>query len=81
TCVSGNITFYRKISSEPKGDYLKFYIDGVEKGKWAGKVDWAELSFPVKAGTRTFEWTYSKNGSVSVGMDTAWIDDIVFPID
>ena len=81
TCVSGNITFYRKVSSESKGDYLKFYIDGVGKGKWAGEVDWAELSFPVTAGTRTFEWTYSKDGSESEGGDTAWIDDIVFPID
>ena len=76
-CVSGNITFYRKVSSESGFDYLKFYIDGVEKDKWSGTEDWAEVSFPVTAGTRTFEWTYSKDGSISEGEDTAWIDDIV----
>jgi hypothetical protein len=60
---------------------LKFYIDGVEKGKWSGEKNWAVAFFSVTAGTRTFEWTYSKDGSESVGDDIAWIDDIAFPID
>jgi len=78
-CVSGNITFYRKVSSESDCDYLQFSIDGVEKSRWSGEEDWAEVSFGVTAGTRTFEWTYSKDGSESEGDDTAWIDDVVFP--
>jgi hypothetical protein len=78
-CVTGNITFCRKVSSESGFDVLKFYIDGVEQGKWSGREDWTEVSFPVMEGTRTFEWTYSKDDSVSEGDDTAWIDDIVFP--
>ncbi len=80
-CVSGDIMFFRKVSSELCCDYLKFYIDGVEKGKWSGTKDWAMVTFPVEAGTRTFEWTYSKDGSVSRDFDTAWIDDIVFPVE
>jgi len=80
-CIAGDITFYRKVSSESGYDYLKFYINGVEKGKWSGTEDWAEVSFPVTAGTRTFEWTYSKDSSTSDGYDTAWIDDIVFPVE
>jgi hypothetical protein len=79
-CAAGEITFYHKVSSESTYDYLKFYIDGVEKDTWSGEEDWAEVSFPVTAGTRTFEWTYSKDGSDSSGDDTAWIDDIVFPV-
>ncbi|MCP4607955.1 MAG: hypothetical protein GY845_04495 [Planctomycetes bacterium] len=79
-CVSGDITFYRKVSSEPRHDHLTFKIDGVEKGAWSGEEDWAEVSFPVDEGTRTFEWTYSKDGSDSEGDDAAWIDDIVFPV-
>jgi len=78
-CVSGDISFYRKVSSESNYDHLRFYIDGVEKGKWSGQKDWEQVSFHVTAGRRTFEWTYSKDGSVSSGDDTAWIDDIVFP--
>ena len=80
-CASGNITFHCKVSSESGYDYLKFYIDGVEKGNWSGEEDWAEESFPVAEGTRTFEWTYSKDGSMSEGEDTAWIDDIEFTIE
>ena len=79
-CISGNITFCRKVSSESGCDYLKFYIDGVEKDKWSDREDWAKVSFGVTAGTRTFEWTYSKDSSESGGDDTVWIDDIEFPV-
>jgi hypothetical protein len=87
-CVSGDITFYRKVSSETRWDHLVFEIDGVEKGDWSGEEDWAEvsfyvdggMSFYVDGGKRTFEWTYSKDSSASEGEDTAWIDDIVFPV-
>jgi len=79
-CVSGDITFYRKVSSESDYDHLEFYIDSVEMDKWSGEEDWAEVSFHVDGGKRTFEWTYSKDGSESGGDDTAWIDDIVFPV-
>ncbi|MCP4257928.1 MAG: hypothetical protein GY774_10430 [Planctomycetes bacterium] len=80
-CTSGDITFYRKVSSEAAYDYLKFYIDGVEMLKWSGIEDWEEVTVPVTAGMKTFEWTYSKDGSISRGYDTAWIDEIVFPLD
>jgi hypothetical protein len=79
-CVSGNITFYRKVSSELGYDYLKFYIDGIEKGKWSGEEEWAKVSVAVTAGTRTFKWTYLKDSSESEGSDKAWIDDVVFPV-
>ena len=79
-CLSGYITFYHKVSSESYCDELIFKIDGVEKGAWSGQEDWLEVSFPVNEGTRTFEWTYSKDSSVSEGDDTVWIDDIIFPI-
>ncbi|MBN2317338.1 MAG: hypothetical protein JXM79_25670 [Sedimentisphaerales bacterium] len=79
-CESGNITFSHKVSCEPSYDYLAFAIDGVPQATWSGESDWAEASFDVTAGTRTFTWTYSKDSSVSRGDDKAWIDDIEFPI-
>jgi thioredoxin len=78
-CVSGDISFYCKVSSESSFDYLEFYIDGVKQDEWSGEQDWAQVSFGVTAGTRTFKWTYSKDDSNSQGSDTAWIDDVVFP--
>jgi thioredoxin 1 len=79
-CGSGNISFLRRVSCEAPRDNLKFYIDGVETATWSGEEDWAEVSFGVTAGRRTFTWTYSKSRSGSEGDDTAWIDDIVFPL-
>jgi hypothetical protein len=79
--TSGEVSFYYKISSEEHFDYLTFYVDGMVKGTWSGEQDWTKVSFPVAAGTRTFEWVYAKDDSDSRGSDTAWIDDIVFPTD
>ena len=80
-CVPGQISFYYKVYSEGHYDYLRFYIDGTKQGEWSGDEDWTQVSYPVSSGRRTFEWTYSKDGSSSYGSDTAWIDDIVFPIE
>jgi len=78
--ASGNITFYRKVSSESGYDWLRFYIDGVQQGQWSGEQEWAQFAYSVAAGSRTFKWTYSKDYSISRGSDTAWIDDITFPV-
>jgi hypothetical protein len=76
---AGNISFYRKVSSETNYDYLRFFIDGIQQAQWAGEVAWGEVSFPVTTGLHTFMWRYYKDGSVSSGSDCAWIDYIVFP--
>jgi hypothetical protein len=76
---AGNITFFYKVSSESGYDYLVFYIDGVSKGSWSGSVGWIQGSYPVTAGSHTFKWTYSKDGSEVGGSDCAWVDYIVLP--
>ena len=77
--ANGEVSFYRKVSSEDGYDKLYFYIDNQEKGNWSGTQDWAQFSYPVTAGTHTFRWTYAKDYSVSGGSDCAWVDDIQFP--
>ena len=76
---AGYISFYRKISSESGYDYLRFYIDGSEQANWSGYYGWNNYSFSVNQGVHTFEWRYTKDGSVSNGSDCAWIDNITFP--
>jgi hypothetical protein len=63
------ISFFRKVSSENNYDYLRFYIDGVQKGEWCDEVAWGEESYPVTAGEHTFKWAYEKDGYVSNGSD------------
>lgn len=73
---AGNLRFWYRVSSESSYDYLRVYVDGVEKGSWSGTVSWAQASYPLTAGTHTVEWRYTKDGSVSSGSDAAWIDDV-----
>lgn len=79
TIEDGNISFYRKISSETNYDYLTFYVDGIEKEKWSGIIDWDLVSYFIPTGQHTFTWEYSKDVSVSTGSDCAWIDFVVCP--
>ncbi|MDD3103297.1 MAG: C25 family cysteine peptidase [Candidatus Cloacimonetes bacterium] len=78
--TEGEISFWRKVSSELNYDKLKFFIDGSEMGSWSGNQAWAQLSYPVSSGTHTFKWTYQKDISSTGGSDAAWIDDIRFPL-
>ena len=77
--ADGEISFYRKVSSESDWDKLFFYIDNQEKGNWSGEKDWERVSFPVTTGTHTFKWSYQKDSSFGSGSDCAWVDDIQFP--
>ena len=77
--VPGEISFYKKLSTEASRDNLTFYIDNVSMESWSGEVDWSRESFPVTTGTHRFKWIYMKNGSGSYGDDCCWIDDVQFP--
>ncbi|MFC2106562.1 clostripain-related cysteine peptidase [Candidatus Bipolaricaulota bacterium] len=76
---AGNVLFCHKVSSEANYDFLRFYIDGEEKGAWSGVEDWSLGNASVTAGIHTFRWAYEKDYSVSNWSDAAWIDDIEFP--
>ena len=76
---AGKIWFDLSVSSEAGYDFLRFYIDDVERGAWSGSVGWITVVFDVEAGVHEFAWVYSKDGSVAVGQDQAWVDRIVLP--
>ena len=81
TYQAGVMTFRYKVSSEPNFDFLRFYVDGVERAKFSGTAvpGWALFSVPVTAGPHSFRWTYEKDASGSVGADAAWIDAVTLP--
>lgn len=76
---ASEISFYRKVSSENNYDFLYFYIDGNEKGKWSGEAGWAKFTYQVSEGVHTFMWKYKKDYSISTGSDKAWVDYISWP--
>lgn len=70
------ISFAFKTSTEAKYDWLYFYIDDEQMGRWAGFNDWTPMSYELEPGEHTFLWTYTKDYSVSDSIDKVWIDDI-----
>lgn len=77
---SDSISFFYKVSSELDYDFLKFFIDQNEMGRWSGEeLTWKRAVFPVDSGLLTFKWSYLKDNYQKEGQDCAWIDYIVFP--
>ncbi|HNW53294.1 MAG TPA: C25 family cysteine peptidase, partial [Bacteroidales bacterium] len=74
------LSFYRKVSSENGYDFLIFYMDGNELGRWSGNTGWIKASFPVPVGRHLFSWVYQKDEATAAGADAAWIDEIHFPV-
>jgi hypothetical protein len=78
---AGTLVFWWAVSSQSGGDYLRFYIDGVEQsGSISGTTGtWTQKTFTVPAaGAHTFKWSYTKNSSTSSGSDCGWVDEVVW---
>ncbi len=75
----GEVSFYRKVSSEEGYDALYFTIDTDLKGEWSGEVPWGQVSYTITPGQHQLYWAYNKDVYVSNGSDCAWLDNIVFP--
>ena len=76
---AGVLSFRRKVSSEGSWDFLRLFVDGVQKLSWSGEQDWGDVTCNCAdfgPGEHVFEWRYVKDGSVSRGSDCAWIDNV-----
>jgi len=74
--AESEIAFRRRVSSEERFDFLRFFIDGNEVTSWSGDAPLATFRVGVSAGPHVLSWVYSKDGSAAGGEDTAWIDDL-----
>jgi hypothetical protein len=77
--AAGPGSFDFKVSSEPSFDNLTFSIDGFVQQQWSGQVGWANFAFSLSSGTHTLNWTYSKDPTISLGLDAAFIDNVNLP--
>ena len=74
----GSISFLAGIYGEGTSwDKCIFKIDGVQQFSYGALGTWSTYSFEVESGNHTFEWTYSKDGSVDPTGDAFYLDDIV----
>ncbi len=74
-----DLTFAYKVSSEATYDFLRFFDNGTEIVNWSGTVPWAVYTYAATAGIHTFQWSYTKDGSLSTGDDAGYVDFIEFP--
>lgn len=79
------VSFHYFVSTEKfftnLGDFLHFYIDDTEMGRWGGLgAEWAYAGFAVPAGKHTLKWTYKKDNTDAEGEDRVWLDDIRLPL-
>jgi hypothetical protein len=72
--------FSYRVSSELTWDVLEFYLNGTLVQSWSGNVDWSVFQFNVPVGTNLVEWRYSKDPSLSLGEDAAFIDNLFLPL-
>lgn len=73
----GRVYFALKTSCEANYDLLNFYIDDSLQCVASGEQDWLEQTFEISAdGVHELKWVYRKDGSVSDGQDSCWIDNV-----
>lgn len=76
------VSFNYKVSCEDSSssfyDGLRFYVDDEIYGEFDGDVDWTSYvsEEAIQAGEHVLKWAYEKDGSVTEGLDKAWVDDI-----
>jgi len=74
---TGTISFYWKVSSEDKRDFLEFYIDGSLQDRISGSVDWQQKTYTIfDSGPHALEWRYVKDKGVDSGSDAGWVDKV-----
>ncbi len=73
----GTLSFLWKVSSERYYDYLVLFINDAWENDISGEVGWQRCEYVLPAGIHRIRWTYSKDGSVSNGLDAAWLDEIM----
>lgn len=74
----GTLSWYWRISSEADYDFFTVYLDGVSQVRWSGEQAWKAESLSIPAGSHTVVWEYAKDGSVSMGQDAGWVDEVRF---
>ncbi|KAJ6255181.1 hypothetical protein M0813_01204 [Anaeramoeba flamelloides] len=77
---TGTVSFYWKVRSEFRADYLSFYLDGKIRSQISG-WDWrfGSESFNILFdGEHTLKWVYAKDDGGNSYEDCGWVDKLTF---
>ena len=74
----GTLSFWWKASTETNVDILSFEINGSTTSGISGNHNWAQKTYDLDSGTFVLTWTYNKSGLFTNGLDTVFLDQVVF---
>jgi hypothetical protein len=75
----GVVVFWWKVSSEPFYDGLQFRInDDVPVASLSGDAEWEQKVLTIPPGQVSLRWRYFKDGSITLGQDRGWLDEVTF---
>ena len=74
----GVLTFWWMVSSEEDFDFLEFKTNSALVAQISGQVGWNQQTCLIPATQISLQWIYSKDPSVSFGLDAAWLDQVSF---
>lgn len=76
TVVTGpaTATFRWSVDSQEGFDFLRVLLDGVAQAQISGAIEFTHLSVAIPPGNHTIRWVYNKDGAVTMGRDSGWVD-------
>lgn len=75
----GRVVFRWALSSESSYDLLRFSVNDAVQSEPNGFIPWEEVTYAIaEAGEQKLRWTYIKDESVSVGLDRAYLDQVLW---
>lgn len=74
----GILSYYWKVSSEERFDYLVLFVDGIHRKSISGEKDWEEVTVFLDEGSHKVEFAYQRDETISAGEDRGWIDQFSF---
>ncbi|NNC89419.1 MAG: hypothetical protein HKN82_13255 [Akkermansiaceae bacterium] len=72
------VTFAWRVLSEENYDFLNFYVDGFLVDRISGTTvfSYVDVSVDLPQGLHELDWIYTKDESLSDGLDTGFLDNV-----
>ncbi|MCX7871681.1 MAG: hypothetical protein N2487_00175 [Verrucomicrobiae bacterium] len=77
----GKLSFWWKVSSEFNADLLWFFVNGEAIDVISGYTDWKYVEVRLSDGLNMVVWEYTKDETLSEGLDAGWLDEVKFTPD
>ncbi len=74
----GTLSFWWRASTETNVDIMSFEINGAITSEISGNHNWSQKTYDLDSGTFVLTWNYNKSGLFTNGLDTVFLDQVVF---